>query len=128
MALFPIALALLQYIYTLTLLTPLPQEPQFLSRLLALSTTLDMPHLRHLVNHAMHLTLSEKNAGIYESAVRRQSAAGRRCVFSKLSFCILLADLSNACRANMEAKEKEKRRRRRRKAGSGDGAPSSSHC
>ena len=68
-----IALALLQYFYTLSLLTPLQQEPHILSRLLELSTTLDVPHLQELAKHAMHLTLSEKNCGVYEAAVRRRS-------------------------------------------------------
>jgi hypothetical protein len=64
-------MALLQYFYTLAILTPLQQNPDVLSELLTLSTTYHIPHLTALVKHAMHLSLSESaSESIYDAATR----------------------------------------------------------
>ena len=66
---YPVALALLQYIYSLSLLTPLQHSPPVLSALLLLATTYKMPHLESLVKHAMHSTLGPASSvGVYEVA------------------------------------------------------------
>ena len=63
---YPITLALLQYLYSTALLTPLQHEPAVLSQLLLLSSTYDMPHLQSLVKHAMHRALTfATSVGIY---------------------------------------------------------------
>ena len=66
---FPIALALLQYFYSLALITPLQHAPGVLSQLLVLSSTYSIPHLESLVKHAMHRALSNSTSlGVYEVA------------------------------------------------------------
>ncbi|KDQ08090.1 hypothetical protein BOTBODRAFT_119059 [Botryobasidium botryosum FD-172 SS1] len=66
---YPIALAFLQYLYSLSLLTPLQHAPPVLSALLLLSTTYDLSHLQSLVKHAMHRALSPATSvGVYEVA------------------------------------------------------------
>jgi hypothetical protein len=66
---FPIALALLQYFYSLALITPLQHAPAVLSQLLVLSSTYSIPHLESLVKHAMHRALSNSTSlGVYEVA------------------------------------------------------------
>jgi hypothetical protein len=66
---YPITLALLQYFYSLALLTPLQQAPAVLSQLLVLSATYQIPHLESLVKHAMHRALSNSTSvGVYEVA------------------------------------------------------------
>ncbi|TCD70532.1 hypothetical protein EIP91_002878 [Steccherinum ochraceum] len=63
---YPITLALLQYLYSTSLLTPLQHAPAVLSQLLLLSSTYDMPHLQSLVKHAMHRALTfATSVGIY---------------------------------------------------------------
>ncbi|KAF8644403.1 hypothetical protein AX16_008464 [Volvariella volvacea WC 439] len=64
---YPITLALIQYFYTLSLITPLQHAPAVLSQLLVLSTNYDIDHLRELVKHAMHRALSNATSvGVYE--------------------------------------------------------------
>jgi leucine-zipper-like transcriptional regulator 1 len=66
---YPVTMALMQYFYTLSLLTPLQQAPAVLSQLLVLSTNYQIPRLQSLVKHAMHLALSESTCvGVYEVA------------------------------------------------------------
>ncbi|KIO20169.1 hypothetical protein M407DRAFT_81867 [Tulasnella calospora MUT 4182] len=66
---FSTTLALLQYVYSLGLITPLQHSPAILSALLLLSTTYKMPHLEGLVKHAMHKNLSPSSSvGVYEVA------------------------------------------------------------
>jgi leucine-zipper-like transcriptional regulator 1 len=66
---YPITMALLQYFYTLALLTPLQQTPAVLSQLLVLSSTYEITHLQSLVKHAMHRSLSNSTSvGVYEVA------------------------------------------------------------
>ncbi|TDL18131.1 galactose oxidase [Rickenella mellea] len=66
---YPITLALMQYFYTLSLLTPLQHAPAVLSQLLLLSATYELPHLQGLVKHAMHSALSSATSvGVYEVA------------------------------------------------------------
>ena len=66
---FPIALALLQYFYSLALITPLQHAPAVLSQLLVLSSTYSIPHLESLVKHVMHRALSNSTSlGVYEVA------------------------------------------------------------
>ncbi|KAJ7698761.1 hypothetical protein B0H14DRAFT_3528800 [Mycena olivaceomarginata] len=66
---YPITLALLQYFYTLALLTPLQTAPAVLSQLLVLATTYRITHLQTLVRHAMHRALSNSTSvGVYEVA------------------------------------------------------------
>lgn len=66
---YPITLALLQYFYSLALITPLQQAPAVLSQLLVLSSTYQIPHLQSLVKHAMHRMLSNSTSvGVYEVA------------------------------------------------------------
>jgi hypothetical protein len=63
-------LAVLQYTYTLFLLSLLQQEPQILSRLMELSTTLDTHHLPDLAKHAMHLSISTSRPFVAGPAAR----------------------------------------------------------
>ncbi|KAF7985590.1 hypothetical protein HWV62_3883 [Athelia sp. TMB] len=66
---YPITLALLQYFYSLALITPLQQAPAVLSQLLVLSSTYQLTHLQSLVKHAMHRMLSNSTSvGVYEVA------------------------------------------------------------
>ncbi|KAJ7603822.1 hypothetical protein FB45DRAFT_770234 [Roridomyces roridus] len=66
---YPIAMALVQYFYTLALVTPLQTAPAVLSQLLILSTNYQLPHLQGLVRHAMHRALSYRTCtGVYEVA------------------------------------------------------------
>lgn len=66
---YPITMALLQYFYSLALITPLQHAPAVLSQLLILSTNYHIPHLESLVKHAMHRALSNSTSvGVYEVA------------------------------------------------------------
>lgn len=66
---YPITLALLQYFYSLALITPLQHAPAVLSQLLILSNTYQIAHLEALVKHAMHRALSNSTSvGVYEVA------------------------------------------------------------
>lgn len=66
---YPVTLALVQYFYSMALLTPLQHAPAVLSALLVLSTNYDLPHLQALVKHAMHRALSNATSvGVYEVA------------------------------------------------------------
>ncbi|KAG7440816.1 galactose oxidase [Guyanagaster necrorhizus] len=66
---YPITLALLQYFYSLALITPLQQAPAVLSQLLVLATNYQIMHLETLVRHAMHRALSNSTSvGVYEVA------------------------------------------------------------
>ncbi|KAL0961297.1 hypothetical protein HGRIS_006256 [Hohenbuehelia grisea] len=66
---YPITLALLQYFYSLALLTPLQHAPAVLSQLLVLANTYKITHLETLVKHAMHRSLSNSTSvGVYEVA------------------------------------------------------------
>ncbi|KAJ7644003.1 hypothetical protein FB45DRAFT_736186 [Roridomyces roridus] len=66
---YPVTLALIQYFYSLALLTPLQTAPAVLSQLLVLSTNYKIPHLQSLVQHAMHRALSNSTSvGVYEVA------------------------------------------------------------
>ncbi|KAF8555731.1 galactose oxidase [Imleria badia] len=66
---YPITLALLQYFYSLALITPLQHAPAVLSQLLILSNTYHITHLEALVKHAMHRALSNSTSvGVYEVA------------------------------------------------------------
>ncbi|KAL1692896.1 hypothetical protein GGG16DRAFT_89620 [Schizophyllum commune] len=78
---YPVVVALLQYLYTLALVTPLQHAPAVLSQLLILSRVCaddgeegeeesgGMAHLRALVRHAMHCALGNSNSvGVYEVA------------------------------------------------------------
>jgi leucine-zipper-like transcriptional regulator 1 len=66
---YPITLALVQYFYSLSLVTPLQHAPAVLSALLVLATNYDLLHLQSLVKHAMHRALSNSTSvGVYEVA------------------------------------------------------------
>lgn len=66
---YPIALALVQYLYSMALITPLQHAPTVLNQLLILSMTYKLPHLQSLVKHAMHRALSNSTSvGVYEVA------------------------------------------------------------
>jgi leucine-zipper-like transcriptional regulator 1 len=66
---YPITLALLQYFYSLSLITPLQHAPAVLSQLLVLATNYKIAHLETLVRHAMHRALSNSTSvGVYEVA------------------------------------------------------------
>ncbi|TRM64047.1 hypothetical protein BD626DRAFT_493594 [Schizophyllum amplum] len=79
---YPVVVALLQYLYSLALITPLQHAPAVLSQLLILSRVCaeddevedeheqgGMFHLRALVRHAMHCALGNANSvGVYEVA------------------------------------------------------------
>ncbi|KIJ64644.1 hypothetical protein HYDPIDRAFT_90290 [Hydnomerulius pinastri MD-312] len=66
---YPITMALMQYFYTLALITPLQHAPAVLSQLLILSSTYQITHLESLVKHAMHRALSNSTSvGVYEVA------------------------------------------------------------
>ncbi|KAI0036523.1 galactose oxidase [Vararia minispora EC-137] len=66
---YPVTLALLQYFYSMALLTPLQHAPPVLSALLVISTNYNIPHLQSLVKHAMHRALSNSTSvGVYEVA------------------------------------------------------------
>ncbi|KAI0322009.1 galactose oxidase [Amylostereum chailletii] len=66
---YPITMALVQYLYSLSLLTHLQHAPAVLSALLVISTNYDIPHLQNLVKHAMHRALSNSTSvGVYEVA------------------------------------------------------------
>jgi len=66
---YPITLALVQYFYSLALITPLQHAPAVLSALLVLATNYNLGHLQSLVKHAMHRALSNSTSvGVYEVA------------------------------------------------------------
>ncbi|KAI0269791.1 galactose oxidase [Gloeopeniophorella convolvens] len=66
---YPITLALVQYFYSLALITPLQHAPPVLSALLVLGTNYELQHLKDLVKHAMHRALSNSTSvGVYEVA------------------------------------------------------------
>jgi len=66
---YAVTLALLQFLYTTTLLTPLQLAPPVLSTLLVLSLDYELPRLQELVKHAMHVALSLSTAwGVCEVA------------------------------------------------------------
>ncbi|KAF6757508.1 regulatory protein ral2 [Ephemerocybe angulata] len=66
---YPIALALVQYLYSLALVTPLQHAPTVLNQLLVLSINYKLPHLESLVKHSMHRSLSNSTSvGVYEVA------------------------------------------------------------
>ncbi|KAJ6480143.1 galactose oxidase, partial [Mycena sanguinolenta] len=66
---YPVAMALLQYFYSLALDTALQRAPAVLSYLLLISTEFHIPYLRALVTHAMHVALTQATAeGVYEIA------------------------------------------------------------
>jgi len=64
---YPIALAFLQYIYSLALITSLQHTSGVLGQLLILATNYRISHLESLVKHAMHQALTNQNSvGVYE--------------------------------------------------------------
>ena len=66
---YAVSMALLQYIYTLALSTPLQHAPAVLSQLLLLSSSYNLQHLQRLVRHAMHRALAPTTSvGVYEVA------------------------------------------------------------
>ncbi|TFY83406.1 hypothetical protein EWM64_g599 [Hericium alpestre] len=66
---WPVTMALVQYFYSLALITPLQHAPAVLSALLVLATNYELPHLQSLVKHAMHRALSNSTSvGVYEVA------------------------------------------------------------
>ncbi|KAH9480536.1 Protein ral2 [Psilocybe cubensis] len=66
---YAVTMALLQYFYSLALITPLQHTPAVLSQLLILATNYRIPHLESLVKHAMHRSLSNSTSvGVYEVA------------------------------------------------------------
>ncbi|KAG8855046.1 hypothetical protein FRB96_007241 [Tulasnella sp. 330] len=68
---YAVTLALLQYIYSLSLSTPLQHAPPVLSALLLLATNYGMSHLEGLVRHAMHGSLTRgpgSSVAVYEVA------------------------------------------------------------
>ncbi|KXN93395.1 Protein ral2, partial [Leucoagaricus sp. SymC.cos] len=66
---WPVTMALLQYFYSLALITPLQHAPAVLSQLLILGATYQLDHLVSLVKHAMHRALSNSTSvGVYEVA------------------------------------------------------------
>jgi len=66
---YPITLALVQYLYSLALITPLQHAPTVLNHLLILSINYQLPHLESLVKHAMHRSLTNSTSvGVYEVA------------------------------------------------------------
>ncbi|EJC99052.1 galactose oxidase [Fomitiporia mediterranea MF3/22] len=66
---YAVAQALLQYIYTQALVTPLQHAPAVLSQLLLLGSAYNLQHLQRLVRHAMHRALAPATSvGVYEVA------------------------------------------------------------
>ncbi|KAJ3500690.1 hypothetical protein NLJ89_g9682 [Agrocybe chaxingu] len=66
---YPVTLALLQYFYSLGLITPLQHSAPVLSQLLILAANYRIDHLESLVKHAMHRALSNPTSvGVYEVA------------------------------------------------------------
>ena len=66
---YAVALALLQYLYSRALLTPLQHAPAVLSQLLLLSASYGLDELGRLVRHAMHRALAPTTSvGVYEVA------------------------------------------------------------
>jgi hypothetical protein len=66
---YPVVLALLEYLYTESLVTTLQHRPPILSALLMISKQYRLDHLTPLVVHAMHERLNETTAlGVYEIA------------------------------------------------------------
>lgn len=66
---YPIVLALLQYFYTQSLVTPLQHAPAVMTQLLILAATYRITHLESIVKHAMHRALSNASSvGVYEVA------------------------------------------------------------
>ncbi|KZS99500.1 uncharacterized protein LAESUDRAFT_667897, partial [Laetiporus sulphureus 93-53] len=63
---YPITLALVQYFYSMALITPLQHAPAILTQLMLLSSMYELAHLQSLVKHAMHRALSyATSVGIY---------------------------------------------------------------
>lgn len=63
--------AILQYFYTLNLITPLQHSPTILISLLLFAKKYDLMHLRALCTHALHVRLSSGQASpatVYEAA------------------------------------------------------------
>ncbi|KAG0145510.1 hypothetical protein CROQUDRAFT_658580 [Cronartium quercuum f. sp. fusiforme G11] len=54
--------AILEYIYTSDLITPLHQSPAILGSMLVFATTYELSHLRALAGHALHRFLNPTNA------------------------------------------------------------------
>jgi hypothetical protein len=66
---YPVVLALLEYLYSESLLTTLQHRPPILSALMMISKQYHIPALVRLVAHAMHERLNEVTAlGVYEIA------------------------------------------------------------
>ncbi|KAL7411850.1 hypothetical protein BDY24DRAFT_442880 [Mrakia frigida] len=66
---YPIAMALIQYFYTLSLRTPLQRQPLVISTLLQVARVYDLQHLEALCLHNLHLRLNLSTAeGILETA------------------------------------------------------------
>lgn len=66
---YPVTLALMQYFYSLALITPLQHTAAVQSQLLILATNYRITHLESLVKHAMHRSLSNPTSvGVYEVA------------------------------------------------------------
>ncbi|TFK40663.1 regulatory protein ral2 [Crucibulum laeve] len=66
---YAVTMALLQYFYSMALITPLQHAPAVLSQLLILATNYKIDHLAALVKHAMHRALSNSTSvGVYEVA------------------------------------------------------------
>ncbi|XP_006462659.1 hypothetical protein AGABI2DRAFT_72468 [Agaricus bisporus var. bisporus H97] len=66
---WPVTMALLQYFYSMALITPLQHSPAVLSQLLILGATYQLDHLVSLVKHAMHGALTNSTSvGVYEVA------------------------------------------------------------
>jgi len=82
-----VTLALLQYFYSLALITPLQHSQTELSHLLILSSNYGIKHLESLVRHAMHRSLSNQTSvGVYEVATLCSCRSLQiRCVFITLS-------------------------------------------
>ena len=65
---YEVTWSLLRYFYTLSLHS---ESPSVLCRLLVLSTEYEIPRLRLLVTHAMHLSLSEETCDDFYNAATR---------------------------------------------------------
>lgn len=66
---YPVILAFVQYLYTMSLITPLQQDLPILAALLTIGQTYKLPQLIEDVKHAMHSALNVASAPpIYEMA------------------------------------------------------------
>jgi len=89
---YPVTLALLQYFYSLALITPLQHAPAVLSQFLILSSTYQIHHLESLVKHAMHRALSNSTSvGVYEVATLCS------CRSLQIRFVLSTVSLVTAC-------------------------------